>query len=147
MDVALQIETAWAEQVYDRVLSIGCWHTVLATDLDHFLATDPKCSLKGWTSFVGARWLGGAPILNINVAVDMIAAEWTLLAPPAPRCEGRYLIPSHFDDDAGDPPCQGEGFVDLYARRRHAAQREALLGEPLREGFDQGDVSLSQGFC
>lgn len=54
---------------------LGCWPTALAADLDHFLATDPKCSLKGWASSVGARGLGSAPIMNINAPADLAAAE------------------------------------------------------------------------
>lgn len=54
---------------------IGCWPVGLAASLDHFLATDAKCSLKGWAAFTGAHGIASAPILNVNAPADLETAS------------------------------------------------------------------------
>jgi len=50
---------------------IGYWPTDLADALDQFLASDPRCSMKGWAASVGAEALDSPPIANVNTPDDL----------------------------------------------------------------------------
>lgn len=52
---------------------IGCWPSTLADALDHFLATDERCSMRGWAASVGAVAIACEAVPNINAPRDLTA--------------------------------------------------------------------------
>lgn len=52
---------------------IGCWPTVLAPDLDAFLAEDRKHAVRAWADRVGAGRIQWDGIANINHPADLAA--------------------------------------------------------------------------
>lgn len=58
-----------------RTPIVGCWHVVLAADLDTFLAEPCKHAVRAWIERVDVEAIDADAILNINRREDLIAAE------------------------------------------------------------------------
>lgn len=50
---------------------VGLWPVALAEDLDRFLATDARRSIRDWARRVGARAVPLPPIANVNTPADL----------------------------------------------------------------------------
>lgn len=50
---------------------LGGWPAALASELDAFVASDDKRSVRGWATVANARAISAAPIPNINAPGDL----------------------------------------------------------------------------
>ncbi|WP_336966725.1 molybdenum cofactor guanylyltransferase [Sphingobium aquiterrae] len=72
-DILCRLIAAEGPAFLDACPIIGYWPAALADALDHFLASDPRCSMKGWAASVGAQVLDSPPIANVNTPEDLAA--------------------------------------------------------------------------
>ncbi|WP_315761210.1 molybdenum cofactor guanylyltransferase [Sphingomonas sp. Y38-1Y] len=54
---------------------IGIWPAGLSAQLDAFVATDPRRSMRGWAAACGAAFVEAPPLANINTAGDLAALQ------------------------------------------------------------------------
>jgi molybdopterin-guanine dinucleotide biosynthesis protein A len=57
--------------IVDDLPIIGGWPASLAPDLDRFITTDARRSMRGWAVAAGARSIAAPAIANINAPGDL----------------------------------------------------------------------------